>query len=84
MLYLPWCNETVDLLGSHATAKQFFVSNNDRLLVLCGDQATFAAEVEIEGRKCGNLLLVYGHYFLHTYLFLFTHVIGQPFRLSTV
>ena len=46
MLYLPWCNETVDLLGSHATAKQSFVSNNDRLLVLGGDQASFAAEVE--------------------------------------
>ena len=43
MLYLPWRNETVDLLGSHATAKQ---SNNDRLLVLGGDQASFAAEVE--------------------------------------
>ena len=46
MLYLPWRNETVDLLGSHATAKQSFVSNNDRLLVLGGDQASFAAEVE--------------------------------------
>ena len=46
MLYLPWHNETVDLLGSHATAKQSFVSNNDRLLVLGGDQASFAAEVE--------------------------------------
>ena len=46
MLYLPWCNETVDLLGSHATAKQSFVSNNDRLLVLGGDQASFAAEAE--------------------------------------
>ena len=32
MLYLPWRNETV--------------SNNDRLLVLGGDQASFAAEVE--------------------------------------
>ena len=42
----PWHNETVDLLGSHATAKQSFVSNNDRLLVLGGDQASFAAEVE--------------------------------------
>ena len=46
MLYLPWRNETVDLLGSHATGKQSFVSNNDRLLVLGGDQASFAAEVE--------------------------------------
>ena len=46
MLYLPWRNETVDLLGSHSTAKQSFVSNNDRLLVLGGDQASFAAEVE--------------------------------------
>ena len=46
MLYLPWRNETVDLLGSHATSKQSFVSNNDRLLVLGGDQASFAAEVE--------------------------------------
>ena len=46
MLYLPWRNETVDLLGSHTTAKQSFVSNNDRLLVLGGDQASFAAEVE--------------------------------------
>ena len=46
MLYLPWRNETVDLLGSHATAKQSFVSNNDHLLVLGGDQALFAAEVE--------------------------------------
>ena len=46
MLYLPCRNETVDLLGSHATAKQSFVSNNDCLLVLCGDQALFAAEVE--------------------------------------
>ena len=46
MLYLPWCNETVDLLDSHATAKQSFVSNNDCLLVLGGDQALFAAEVE--------------------------------------
>ena len=46
MLYMPWRNETVDLLGSHAMAKQSFVSNNDRLLVLGGDQASFAAEVE--------------------------------------
>ena len=46
MLYLQWRNETVDLLGSHATAKQSFVSNNDCLLVLGGDQASFAAEVE--------------------------------------
>ena len=33
MLYLPWRYEAVDLLGSHATTKQSFVSNNDRLLV---------------------------------------------------
>ena len=38
--------KTVDLLGSHAMAKQSFVFNNDHLLVLGGDQASFAAEVE--------------------------------------
>ena len=47
MLYLPWRNETVHLLGSHATAKQSFVFNNDCLLVLGGDQASFAAEVDL-------------------------------------
>ena len=36
----------MDLLGSHAMAKQSFVPNNDRLLELGGDQASFAAEVE--------------------------------------
>ena len=40
----------MDLLGLHATAKQSFVSNNDRLLVLGGDQASFAAEATCQLR----------------------------------
>ena len=46
LLYLPWRNETGDLLGDHSTAMESFVANKDQLQVLNAEHASFADEVQ--------------------------------------
>ena len=46
-LYLPWRNETLDLIGNHQSAQASFVANKDKLQVLSSEQhSSFADEVQ--------------------------------------
>uniref|UniRef100_A0A1X7T890 Uncharacterized protein n=1 Tax=Amphimedon queenslandica TaxID=400682 RepID=A0A1X7T890_AMPQE len=46
-LYLPWRNETLDLIGNHGSAQASFVANKDKLQVLSTEQhSSFADEVQ--------------------------------------
>ena len=47
VLYLPWRNETVDLIGSHESAMASFVTNRDKLQVLNSvENSSFTDEVQ--------------------------------------
>ena len=46
-LYLPWRNETLDLIGNHSSAQASFVANKNKLQVLSTEQhSSFADEVQ--------------------------------------
>ena len=45
--YLPWRNETLDLIGNHSSAEASFVANKNKLQVLSTEQhSSFADEVQ--------------------------------------
>ena len=47
VLYLPWRNETVDLIGSHESAMALFVTNREKLQVLNSvENSSFTEEVQ--------------------------------------
>ena len=46
MLYLPWRNERVDLLGEYQTAREAFLAKRDHLQFLNADHSSFADEVQ--------------------------------------
>ena len=46
-LYLPWGNETLDLIGNHQSSQALFVPNRDKLQVVSSEQhSSFADEVQ--------------------------------------
>uniref|UniRef100_A0A1X7U1F5 Uncharacterized protein n=1 Tax=Amphimedon queenslandica TaxID=400682 RepID=A0A1X7U1F5_AMPQE len=46
-LYLPWRNETPDLIGNHGSAQASFIASKDKLQVLSTEQhSSFADEVQ--------------------------------------
>uniref|UniRef100_A0A1X7SHG0 ATP-dependent DNA helicase n=1 Tax=Amphimedon queenslandica TaxID=400682 RepID=A0A1X7SHG0_AMPQE len=65
-LYLPWRNETLDLIGNHGSAQASSVANNDKLQVLSTEQHSFADEVQRAMEQlcalnhCGDA--VYAHF----------------------
>uniref|UniRef100_A0A1X7TKM1 Uncharacterized protein n=1 Tax=Amphimedon queenslandica TaxID=400682 RepID=A0A1X7TKM1_AMPQE len=60
-LYLPWRNETLDLIGNYGSAQALFVANKDKLQVLSTEQhSSFTENVQRATEQlrllnqCGN------------------------------
>ena len=61
MLYLPWRNETVDLIGSHKSAMVSFVTNRDKLQVLYSVENSLFTDEEQQATEQLHVLNQYGN-----------------------
>ena len=60
MLYLPWCQETEDLLGEYSTAQEKFLAKRDQLQFLNSEHGSFADEVVQAIQQLSTLSNTYG------------------------
>ena len=60
MLYLPWRQETEDLLGEYNTAQEALLAKKDQLQFLNSDHGSFADEVQQAIQQLSNLQNTYG------------------------
>ena len=60
MLYLPWRQETEDLLGEYNTAQEALLAKKDQLQFLNSEHGSFADEVQQAIQQLSNLQNTYG------------------------
>ena len=60
MLYLPWRQETEDLLGEYDTAQEALLAKKDQLQFLNSEHGSFADEVQQAIQQLSNLQNTYG------------------------
>ena len=60
MLYLPWHQETEDLLGEYSTAQEALLAKKDRLQFLNSECGSFGDEVQQAIQQLSNLQNMYG------------------------
>ena len=60
MLYLPWRQETEDLLGEYSTAQEALLAKKDQLQFLNSEHGSFADEVQQAIQQLSNLQNTYG------------------------
>ena len=59
LLYLPWCQETEDLLGEYNTAQEALLAKKDQLQFLNSEHGSFADEVQQAIQQLCNLQNTY-------------------------